>query len=123
MKKCVITLLVGLCCHATIAAERKGDTFIYQKANGEIRLSAVPGNDQQATFLINTNVGMHVCEVQGIATAIADTPQHTTLEWRNDNHCLITLTWGQNRVKVNANEECNNYCGMNAGNSLSGVYQ
>ncbi|VXD06048.1 conserved exported hypothetical protein [Enterobacterales bacterium 8AC] len=123
MKKCVITLLVGLCCHAAIAAERKGNTFIYQKANGEIRLSAVPGNGQQATFLINTNVGMHVCEVQGIATAIADTPQHTTLEWRNDNHCLITLTWGQNRVKVSANEECNSYCGINAGNSLSGVYQ
>ncbi|WP_152562795.1 MULTISPECIES: hypothetical protein [unclassified Serratia (in: enterobacteria)] len=123
MRKCAITLLMGLCCHAAIAAEREGNTFIYQKANGEIRLSAVPGNGQQATFLINTNVGMHVCEVQGIATAIADTPQHTTLEWRNENQCLITLTWGQNRVKVNANEECNSYCGMNAGNSLSGIYQ
>lgn len=123
MKNIAIALLAGVFCHAVVAAERDGNTFIYQKPDGEIRLSAVPANDQQARFSINTNVDMHVCDVEGIATAIADTPQHTTLEWRNESQCVITLTWGENRVKVNATEECNSYCGMNAGNSLSGVYK
>ncbi|HEJ9059023.1 TPA: hypothetical protein SML50_003323 [Serratia fonticola] len=123
MKKSAIALLAGLFCNAAITAKMEGNMFIYQKPDGEIRLSAVPANDQQAKFLINTNVDIHVCEVEGIATAIADTPQHTTLEWRNKSQCVITLTWGENRVKVNATEECNSYCGMNAGNSLSGVYK
>lgn len=123
MKNIAIAILAGLFCNAAITAKMEGNMFIYQKPDGEIRLSAVPANDQQAKFLINTNVDMHVCEVEGIATAIADTPQHTTLEWRNKNQCVITLTWGENRVKVNATEECNSYCGMNAGNSLSGVYK
>ncbi len=124
MKNILIAVLAGsLFCNIAVAAKMEGKTFIYQKPDGEFRLSAVPGNGQQAKFSINTNVDMHVCEVEGIATAIADTPQHTTLQWRDNAQCLITLTWGQNRVNVQATEECNSYCGMNAGNSLSGVYK
>ncbi|CNB74619.1 hypothetical protein [Yersinia pseudotuberculosis] len=124
MKNMILAVLAGsLFCNIAVAAKMEGKTFIYQKPDGEIRLSAVPGNGQQAKYSINTNVDMHVCEVEGIATAIADTPQHTTLQWRDKEQCLITLTWGQNSVNVKATEECNSYCGMNAGNSLSGVYK
>ncbi|MBC3380432.1 hypothetical protein H8I69_15045 [Serratia fonticola] len=124
MKNVYIALLAGsLFCYVAVAAKMEGSTFIYHKPDGEIRLSAVPGNNQQAKFSINTNVDMHVCEVDGIANAISDTPQHTTLQWRDKEQCLITLTWGQNRVNAKATEECNSYCGMNAGNSLSGVYK
>lgn len=124
MKNMILTVLAGsLFCNITVAAKMEGKTFIYQKPDGEIRLSAVPGNGQQAKFSINTNVDMHACEVEGIATAIAETSEHTTLQWRDKEQCLITLTWGQNRVNVKTTEECNSYCGMNAGNSLSGVYK
>ncbi|WP_114193313.1 hypothetical protein [Edaphovirga cremea] len=124
MKNILIAVLAGsLFCNVAVAAKMEGKTFIYQKPDGEIRLSAVPGNGQQAKFSINTNVDMHVCEVEEIATAIAETSEHTTLQWRDKDQCQITLTWGQNRVNVKATEECNSYCGMNAGNSLSGVYK
>lgn len=123
MKSKIIVVLASiLFCNVAVAAKMEGKAFIYQKPDGEIRLSAVPGNAQQAKFSINTNVDMHVCEVEGIATAIAETSEHTTLQWRDKDQCQITLTWGQNRVNVKATEECNSYCGMNAGNSLSGVY-
>ncbi|MBC3229982.1 hypothetical protein [Serratia fonticola] len=92
MKNIAIALLAGLFCNAAVAAKMEGNSFIYQKPDGEIRLSAVPANDQQAKFSLNTNVDMHVCEVEGVATAIADTPQHTTLEWRDESQCVITLT-------------------------------
>ncbi|WP_156292702.1 hypothetical protein [Serratia oryzae] len=121
--KSIVTAVLFTLCHPAIAAKMDGNTFVYQKSYGEIRLSAVPGNDQQVRFSINTNVEAHVCEVEGVATAIADTTQHTTLQWRDNAQCLITLTWGQTRVNVKATEECNSYCGMNAGNSLSGVYK
>ncbi|MDA5479699.1 hypothetical protein PGS49_03360 [Yersinia intermedia] len=123
MKKIMLVpVLAGLFCTSAIAAKMDGKTFVYQKSDGEIRLSAVPGNDQQAMFSINTAVDMHACEVEGIANAIADTENYTTLQWR-EGQCLITLKWGQGRVKVTADEECNSYCGMNAGNSLSGTYK
>lgn len=124
MKNILIAVLAGsLFCNVAVAAKIEGKTFVYQKPDGEIRLSAVSGNGQQAKFSINTNVDMHVCEVEGISTAIAETAEHTTLQWRDKDQCQITLTWGQNRVNVKATEECNSYCGMNAGNSLSGVYK
>lgn len=124
MKNMILAVLAGsLFCNVAVAVKMEGKTFIYQKPNGEIRLSAILGNGQQAKFSINTNVDMHVCEVEGIANAIAETAEHTTLQWRDKEQCQITLTWGQNRVNVKATEECNSYCGMNAGNSLSGVYK
>ncbi|HHQ6628114.1 TPA: hypothetical protein ACSTL5_004663 [Serratia fonticola] len=124
MKHVYIALLAGsLFCNVAVAAKMEGKTFVYQKPDGEIRLSAVPANNQQAKYSINTNVDMHVCEVEGIANAIAETAEHTTLQWRDKEQCLVTLTWGQNSVNVQATEECNSYCGMNAGNSLSGIYK
>ncbi|QHB32843.1 hypothetical protein F0T03_12125 [Yersinia canariae] len=118
----LVPVLAGLFCTSTMATKVEGDTLIYQKSDGEIRLSAVPNNDQQAMFSIKTNVGMHACNVKGIASVVANTKDHTTLQWQ-EGQCKVTLKWGQASVKVTADEECNSYCGMNAGNSLSGTYK
>lgn len=118
----LVPVLAGLFCTSAMATKVEGDTLTYQKSNGEIRLSAVPRNDQQATFSINTGVDMHACNVEGTANVVANTKGHTTLQWQ-EGQCKITLKWGQTNVKVTADEECNSYCGMNAGNSLSGTYK
>lgn len=123
MNKIFIALLAGLFCHVAVAAKMEGKTIVYQKSNGEIRLSPVQGNDQQVKFIMNTNVDMHACEVEGTAVITADSPEQSILQWQDKSQCRITLKWGQAKVNVKASEECNSYCGMNAGNSLNGIYK
>lgn len=104
-------------------ATKKSDALVYEKANGEIAVSQVQGHPEQAKFDIITNVDMHACNVEGIADTISDSKAFTQLQWQDANQCKITLKWGNKQVQVTATDGCNSYCGLNAGNSISGVYR
>ena len=52
--KQIVFALMSLVCTSVIATTVEGDSLIYKKSDGEIRLSAVPNNEQQAVFSINT---------------------------------------------------------------------
>lgn len=103
-------------------ATKKGDALVYEKANGEIAISQVQNHPTQAKFDIVTNVEMHVCNVEGIADTVSDSKAFTLLQWQDANQCKITLKWGDKQVQVMATDECNSYCGLNAGRSMNGTY-
>lgn len=104
-------------------AAKKGDALVYGKSDGEIAISQVQGHPDQAKFEIVTNVDMHACHVEGIADTISDSKAFTQLQWQDANQCKITLKWGNKQVQVTATDGCNSYCGLNAGNSISGEYR
>lgn len=93
----------------------------YEKENGLIEIIQV--DEHNLKFHINTNVDMHVCDVEGDFSRIAENEHYITLQWYDENACQVTAVVGKEGAFLVATDECNNYCGHQAGRSISGIYE
>lgn len=89
----------------------------YQKSDGGIDLK-VTGKKIQ--FSINSVVGDHPCNLEGVATMIDGHRAAYSPESPSDM-CAVVLAFAPGQVRVTT-RDCDGYCGLNAVGSMDGVY-
>lgn len=113
MKKVLVGLTVLIATNAF--ADFSGE---YLKRNAVVDIKQ-QGNKIQ--FSINSSMGQNVCNLEGTAVLMDANRANFTPEDKSDK-CVAVLNFGGNGIKITT-ENCDDYCGLNAGGSMDGSYQ